>query len=147
MKVILRKDVDQLGSEGDIVDVKSGHARNYLLPGGFAYPASAGSLKKLEEEKKLKELRIKKELKSAEALARRLSGASLTFVMKAGEEDQLYGSVSSSDIAGKLKDLGFDIDKKDILLEEPIKVLGVYTVEVTVHREVSGKIKVWVVKE
>jgi len=147
MKVILRQDMDQLGSEGDIVEVKNGHARNYLLPRGFAYPASAGSLHKLEEEKKSKELKVKKELRSAEDLARRLSGASLTFVMKAGEEDQLYGSVTSSEIAGKLNDLGFDIDKKDVLLEEPIKVLGVYTVEVKIHNEVSGKIKVWVVKE
>jgi len=147
MKVILRKDVDQLGSEGDIIVVKDGHARNYLLPRGFAYPASAGSLHKLEEEKKLKELRVKKELRTAENLARRLSGASLTFVMKAGEEDQLYGSVSASDVAGKLSDLGFEIDKKEIVLEEPIKVLGVYTVEVKIHNEVSGKIKVWVVKE
>jgi large subunit ribosomal protein L9 len=147
MKVILRQDIEKLGKEGDIIDVKEGHARNFLLPQGFAYPASSGSMKRLEEEKKLKVLREKKELRSAEDYAGRISGASLTFVMKAGEEDQLYGSVSASDIASKLKEQGFEIDKKQVLLEESIKVLGVYTVEIKLHSEVSGKVKVWVVKE
>ena len=147
MKVILRQDFDKLGKEGDIIEVKNGHARNFLLPKGIAYPATPGSMKKLEEEKKHRVLRDKKELRSAEDLARRLSGISLTFVMKAGEEDQLYGSVSAADIVSKLKDQGFDIDKKQIALEESIKVLGVYTVEVKLHSDVSGRLKVWVVKE
>ncbi len=147
MKVILRQDVKKLGEAGDIVEVKDGHARNFLLPKGFAYPATPGSMKRLEEEKKLTDLRMKKELKSAEELARRLSGASLTFVMKAGEEDQLYGSVSAADIAGKLTEQGFEIDRKQVLLDEPIKILGVYTIEVRLHSDVTGKVKVWVVKE
>ena len=147
MKVILRQDVNKLGNEGDVVDVKNGHARNYLFPKGIAYPATPGSMKRLEEEKKLTELRMKKELKSAEEYARRLSGASLTFVMKAGEEDQLYGSVSSADIASKLTEQGFELDRKQVLLDEPIKVLGVYTIEINQHSDVTGKVKVWVVKE
>ena len=147
MKVILRQDVEKLGKEGDIVDVKVGHARNFLLPRKIAYPATPGNLQRLEEEKKLRDLRVRKELRSAEDLARRVSGASLTFVMKAGEEDQLYGSVSAGDIASKLNEQGFDVDRKQIVLDEPIKKLGVYTIEVSLHTEVSGKLKVWVVKE
>ncbi|MFQ6104674.1 MAG: 50S ribosomal protein L9 [Candidatus Glassbacteria bacterium] len=147
MKVILRQDVTKLGKEGDIVEVKDGHARNFLLPKGYAYPVTPGNMKKLEEEKKLRSLRAKKELRSAEDLARRLSGASITFVMKAGEEDRLYGSVSAADISAKLSEQGFEIDKKQVMLEEPIKVLGVYTVEVRLHSEVFAKVKVWVVKE
>lgn len=147
MKVILRQDVTKLGKEGDIVEVKDGHARNFLLPKGYAYPVTPGNMKKLEEEKKLRSLRAKKELRSAEDLARRLSGASITFVMKAGEEDRLYGSVSAADISAKLSEQGFEIDKKQVMIEEPIKVLGVYTVEVRLHSEVFAKVKVWVVKE
>jgi large subunit ribosomal protein L9 len=147
MKVILRQDVDNIGKEGDIVDVAKGHARNYLLPRGYAYIATPGNLKKLEEDRKLQNLRHRKELRSAEDLARRISGASLTFVMKAGEEDRLYGSVSAGDIAGKLNEQGFSVDKKQIALDEPIKVLGVYTVDVNLHADVAGKVKVWVVKE
>ena len=147
MKVILRQDVEKLGDQGDIIDVKVGHARNFLLPQGLAYPATPGSLKKLEEENKLKNLRQKKELRAAEDLAGKLSGVSLTFVMKAGEEDQLYGSVSTSDIASKLREQGFEIDKKQVLIEEPIKMLGVYTIEVKVHTDVNAKVKLWVVKE
>lgn len=147
MKVILRQNVEKLGKEGDVVEVKEGHARNFLFPKGFAYPATHGSMKKLGEEKKLRELRVKKEMRTAEDLARRLSGASLTFVMKAGEGDQLYGSVSAGDIVERLKEQGFEIDKKQILLEDPVKFLGVYTVEVRLHPEVSARLKVWVVKE
>lgn len=147
MKVILRQDVSNLGSEGDIVDVAEGHARNFLLPRGFAYLATDGNLRKLEEDKKLRDLHLKKELRSAEDLARRISGASLTFVMKAGEEDRLYGSVSAGDIAAKLNEQGFSVDKKQVALDEPIKVLGVYTIEVKLHTDVTGKVKVWVVKE
>ncbi len=147
MKVILRQDVDNLGREGDIVDVKKGHARNFLLPRGFAYLATPGNLQKLEEDKKLRDLRHRKEIRGAEDLARRISGASLTFVMKAGEEDRLYGSVSAGDIAAKLNEQGFSVDRKQIALDEPIKVLGVYTVEVKLHADVAGKVKVWVVKE
>ena len=147
MKVMLRQDVKKLGEAGDIVEVKDGHARNFLLPKGFAYPATPGSMKRLAEEKKLTDLRMKKELTAAEEIARLLSGASLTFVVQAGEEDQLYGSVSAADIAGKLTEQGFEIDRKQVLLDEPIKILGVYTIEVRLHSDVTGKVKVWVVKE
>jgi large subunit ribosomal protein L9 len=147
MKVILRRDVEKLGRTGDVLEVKEGHARNYLLPQGFAYPATPGSVKKLEAEKKLLDQKVKKEVRNAEELARRLSGASLTFVMKAGEEDQLYGSVSPADIVEKLKEQGFEIEKKQLQLEDPIKALGVYTVEVKLHVDVTARLKVWVVKE
>jgi large subunit ribosomal protein L9 len=147
MKVILRKEHDKLGQIGTIADVKDGYARNYLIPRGIAYPATGGSMRALEEEKKQAERRSNKEVKESEKLAANLDKVSLTIKMKVGEDEKLFGSVTSQMISDALKEQGFTIDKRAIDLEEPIKALGIYTVNVKLHQSVIGKVKVWVVSE
>ncbi len=147
MKVILRKPHDKLGQVGSVVDVKNGYARNFLIPQGLAYPATEGSVRALEEEKKQAGRREHKEKKSAEHLAGELEKVSLTISMKVGEEDKLFGTVTSQMIADELKQKGFELDKRTIILDEPIKALGIYSVEIKLHHEVTGKVKVWVVRE
>ncbi len=147
MKVILRKDQDKLGQVGAVVDVKDGYARNFLIPKGIAYPASEGSMRALEEEKKQAERRSTKELKSSEKLATELEKLSITIKMKVGEDEKLFGSVTSQMIADAVKEKGFDIDKRIIEMPEPIKALGIYNVDVKLHQNVTGKVKVWVVRE
>jgi large subunit ribosomal protein L9 len=147
MKVILRKDHDKLGQVGNVVDVKDGYARNYLIPKGLAYAATDGSMRALQEEKKQAERRQTKEQKSAEHLAAELEKVSLTLKMKVGEDEKLFGSVTSQMIADELKTRGFELDKRIVVLEEPIKALGIYTIDVKLHHNVTGKVKVWVVRE
>jgi len=147
MEVILRKDHDKLGTVGTKVVVKDGYARNYLLPRGLAYMATDGALQALAEEKKQAERRSGKELKSNEKLAQELEKVSITIQMKVGEDEKLFGSVTSQMIADSLKEKGFEIDKRIIDLEEPIKALGIYNVSVKLHQNVTGKVKVWVVRE
>jgi large subunit ribosomal protein L9 len=147
MKVILRKEHEKLGGVGNVVDVKNGYARNFLIPKGIAYPASDGSMRALEEEKKQAGRREAKELKSSEKMAAELEKVSITLQMKVGEDEKLFGSVTSQMIADALKEKGFSIDKRIIDLEEPIKALGIYTVNVKLHQNVAGKVKVWVVRE
>ncbi len=147
MKVILRKEHEKLGTIGDVVEVKDGYARNYLFPRNVAYPATKGAVSALEEEKKQAERRHSKELKANEKLAADLEKVSITLQMKVGEDEKLFGSVTSQMIADSLKEQGFTIDKRIIDLEEPIKALGIYTVNVKLHQNVTGKVKVWVVRE
>ncbi len=147
MKVILRKDQDKLGQVGAVVDVKDGYARNYLIPKGIAYPASEGSMRALDEEKKQAERRSAKELKTSEKLATELEKLSITIKMKVGEDEKLFGSVTSQMIADAVKEKGFDLDKRIFELPEPIKALGIYNVDVKIHQNVTGKVKVWVVRE
>ncbi len=147
MKVILRKDQDKLGQVGAVVDVKDGYARNYLIPKGIAYPASNGSMRALTEEKKQAERRSAKELKTSEKLAAELEKLSITIKMKVGEDEKLFGSVTSQMIADAVKEKGFDLDKRIFELAEPIKALGIYNVDVKLHQSVTGKVKVWVVRE
>jgi large subunit ribosomal protein L9 len=147
MKIILRQDYGKLGTIGEIVDVKDGYARNFLLPRKIGYPASPGSLRTLQEEKKQHENREKKELHQAEHLAAELEKVSVTLKMKVGEDEKLFGSVTAQMIADAVKEKGLSIDKRGIELEEPIKALGIYTVNVKLFKTVSGKIKVWVVQE
>jgi large subunit ribosomal protein L9 len=147
MKVILRQEHEKLGKVGDIVDVKDGYARNFLIPKNLAYPANAGNVRALEEEKKQAAQRASKEIKSSERLASELEKVSITLQMKVGEDDKLYGSVTSQMIADTLKDKGFTIDKRVIELEEPIKALGIYNVPIRLQHNVVGKVKVWVVRE
>lgn len=147
MKIILRKEHDKLGAAGAVVDVKDGYARNYLIPRGIAYPADAGSMRALEEEKRQQSRRDTRELHSSEKLAHELEKISLTLKMKVGEDEKLFGSVTSQMIAEALKEKGLEIDKRIIELEEPIKALGIYTVDVKLHQHVTGKLKVWVVHE
>jgi large subunit ribosomal protein L9 len=147
MKVILRKDQDKLGQVGAVVDVKDGYARNYLIPKGIAYPASDGSMRALTEEKKQAERRSAKELKANEKLAAELEKLSITIKMKVGEDEKLFGSVTAQMIADAVKEQGFDLDKRIIELPEPIKALGIYNVDVRLHQSITGKVKVWVVRE
>jgi large subunit ribosomal protein L9 len=147
MEVILRKEHEKLGAVGTKVVVKDGYARNFLIPRGLAYEATPGALRALEEEKKQAERRLSKELKSSEKLAQELEKVSITIQMKVGEDEKLFGSVTSQMIADSLKEKGFEIDKRIIDLEEPIKALGIYNVNVKLHQSVTGKVKVWVVRE
>ncbi len=147
MKVILRKEHEKLGNIGDVVDVKDGYARNYLLPRNIAFPATKGSMQALEEEKKQAERRVSKELKGSEKLAAELEKVSITIQMQVGEDEKLFGSVTSQMIADQLKEKGFTLDKRIIALDEPIKALGIYTVDIKLHQNVTGKVKVWVVRE
>lgn len=147
MKVILRKDVETLGKLGDVVAVKDGYARNYLLPRKIAYRATASNLRTLEEEKKQHERQEQKQFKEAEKLSGQLERISVTIPMKVGEDDKLFGSVTSQMIADALNEKGFTIDKRTIELDEPIKTLGIFEVGVKVHSKVSAKAKVWVVRE
>lgn len=149
VKVILRQDVATLGSEGDIVGVKAGYARNYLLPRGLAFEATAAALKQIEEDRRRTEVRSKREFLEARRRAAQLEGVSLTFHARAGDEGKLFGSITSADIADRLNEqqgLDFQVDRRQIVLEEPIKALGVFPVPVRLHHEVAPEIKVWVIK-
>jgi large subunit ribosomal protein L9 len=147
MKIILRENIDNLGRRGDVVKVAAGYGRNFLLPKGKAYPFSEGNARKVESERHLIKIREAKEKGAAEELAARLSQISTTIVRKVGENETLYGSVTNSDVGEALAKEGFDIDRRRIQMEEPIKMVGIYTVPVKLHPEVTAEVKVWVVKE
>lgn len=147
MKVILKENVENLGQIGDLIQVKAGFARNFLIPKGKAIEATVRNVKVLEHQKKLVQDRVYKTIKSSEALAQRLESISVTLAQKVGENDRLFGSVTAMHISDALKEEGLEIDKRKIVLEEPIKQLGVYTVPVKLHPEVSANLKVWVVEE
>jgi large subunit ribosomal protein L9 len=148
VKVILRQDVENLGTSGEVVGVKPGYARNYLLPRGFAYEATAANVRQLDEEKRRGEQRAKRDYLEARRRASQLEGVSLTFHANAGEESKLFGSITSGDIADRLNEgqLDFEIERRQIDLSEPIKALGVYSVPVRLHSEVRPEVKVWVIK-
>lgn len=146
MKVIIRKDFESLGTIGDIVEVKDGYARNYLIPQGIALKADKKNIKLLESEQKQMQVKLSKDRRSAEKLAEKLNTVSCTATVTVGEEDKVFGSVTSQDIADLLTDKGFEIDRKKILLDEPIKALGIYTIPIKLHSDVEAKIKLWVVK-
>jgi large subunit ribosomal protein L9 len=149
LKVILRQDVPELGQSGDIVTVRPGYARNFLLPRGMAYEATGANIKQLEEEKRRGEARSKQQYLEARRRAAQLESVSLTFHANAGEEGKLFGSITSADIAERLheQNLDFEVDKRDIELDEPLKSLGVYNVPVRLHAEVKPEIKVWIIKQ
>lgn len=147
MKVILRKNFEQLGKVGEIVTVKDGYARNYLIPRQIAYHASKGNILALEEEKKQIVKKEAKELEAAQTLAAELEKVSITIPVKVGEEEKIFGSVTHQMIADAIAEKGFELDKRKIELTEPIKALGIYTVSVKLHPSVSASIKTWVVRE
>jgi large subunit ribosomal protein L9 len=147
MKVILKENHDKLGKIGDVVVVKDGYARNFLIPKKIAYLANDGNVRRLEEEKKQLAVKAKKEQITAGELAAEIEKLSLTIPVQVGEDDKLYGSVTSQMIADSLKEKGYEIDKKKIEMDEPIKVLGIYTINIKLHPEVTGKVKVWVVRQ
>jgi len=146
MEVILREDIADLGKAGQIVRVKDGFGRNYLLPRGLAYAATAGNKRRVEAEAVRRGQLLSREKDDAEALAARLTAADLTFQAKAGEGDRLFGSITAGDIAEKLAELGHAVDKRIIELPEPLKMVGVYKVPVRLHPEVRPELRVWVVK-
>jgi large subunit ribosomal protein L9 len=147
MKVILRDDVVDLGKCGAVVNVKDGFARNYLIPRNLAIPASLGNLRSIDAINQQKTARDRKRLREAEKLRNALEKMSCTAEVQVGEEDRVFGSVTSAQIAELLEAQGFIVDKRDILLDEPIKALGVYTVPVKLERDVIAKLKIWVVKK
>jgi large subunit ribosomal protein L9 len=147
MEVILRDHVENLGKRGEIVKVADGYARNYLLPRKLALPATDANKKWVERERRIAEARDHEERASAEAIATRLSALELTISRKTGENDQLYGSVTNADIAELLAAKGFEIDRRKILLPDPIKALGENTVPVKLHRDVTAQVRVAVTKE
>ncbi|MCG3120394.1 MAG: 50S ribosomal protein L9 [bacterium] len=147
MKVILRQDFETLGEAGKILTVKDGYARNFLIPRGIAYEASDRAMRMFAQDKLRLEARQNREKKLAEALKAKLDGVSVTAAVAVGEEDRVFGSVTTQDIADMLTAKGFEIDKRKILLDEPLKALGFYEVPVKLHSEVQAVIKVWVVKQ
>ena len=146
-KVLLREDVDDLGARGEIVRVRSGYARNYLLPRNLAVEATAGNVKGIESERAALLKKEAKERATAEAQSQQMSKLDLEFRRKAGEQGALYGSVTSMDIAEALRERGYEIDRHRIHLREPLKRLGEYTVPVRLHREVTIDLKVRVASE
>jgi len=147
MKVILREDIRKLGKIGQIVDVADGFARNYLVPKGLAVEANTKNIRSMEHEKKIIHEKAKKLKESAQDLASRISSMTLTIKAKAGEEEKLFGSVTTMDIAEALLNEGLEIDRKKISLEEPIKRLGNYSVQIKIHPEVSVPLNIQVVQE
>lgn len=147
MKIILKKDISTLGNAGEIVDVKPGYARNYLVPKGLAVMATGANLKMYEQERKARERRVEEEKKEAQVLADKLNSVSLTASVQVGEEDKVFGAVTNQNIADLLSEKGFEIDRKKIVMEEPLKELGVYNVPVKLYQDVEASVKVWVVRE
>jgi len=148
MEVILREHVDNLGRRGEVVKVSEGYARNYLLPRKLALPVNQGNRRQVEKERKIAETREAQEKVGAEALAAQLAEIECVLARRVGEQDVLYGSVTTTDIAHALQaQHQVDIDRRKIQLHEPIKQLGEFTVPVKIHREVTGSIKVRVVAE
>ena len=147
MEIILREDVQHVGKAGEVVKVKDGYARNFLLPKGLAYPATEGNKKRITFEANRLARQRAAEKQTAEGEAARLAGLTLTFPMKVGEEEKLYGSVTASDIQRRLEEQGIHVDKRKIELPEPIRALGEFRVGVKFHAEVRPEIVVVVVKE
>jgi len=147
MEVILREHVDNLGKRGEIVKVADGYARNYLLPRNLALPATAGNRKHVERERKIMETRESQEKGVAEALGARLAAVEITIARRVGDTEQLYGSVTSADIVDFLKEKGFEVDRRKLILPEPLKAIGDHTVPLKLHREVTIPLTVHVVKE
>jgi large subunit ribosomal protein L9 len=147
MEVILREHVDHLGKRGEIVKVADGYARNYLLPRKLALLATDGNKKHVERERRIVEARESQERGVAEALGARLAAVDITIARRVGDTEQLYGSVTSGDIADFLKEKGFEVDKRKLILPEAIKAIGDYDVPLKLHREVTLPLKVHVVRE
>lgn len=147
MEVILTQSIDSLGRAGDCISVKDGYARNYLFPKNLAREATPGNIKALESLKKKQAIEDENKLKETQALAEKIAGLSITISAKAGEEEKLYGTVTAEMISNALVAEQISIDKKDIVLDEPIKKLGVYQVGIKLHPQIKTTLRVWVVKE
>jgi large subunit ribosomal protein L9 len=146
MKVLLKQDVAKIGKKGQILDVKEGYARNFLIPGGLAVEASGGAMKQIEEEKRASDRHKAKEKEEAQDLAKKIEAVSILLKHKAGEEGRLFGSITSAEVAEALKQKNFNVDKKKIVLEEPIRLVGDYEVKIKLHPEVAAHLNVRVEK-
>lgn len=149
VNVILREDVPKLGEAGEVVSVKPGYARNYLLPQNLAYEATESAVLQLERERERAEQQARRDYLEARRRASQLEELQLTFHARAGEESKLFGSIGTADIADRLNEQGldFDVDRKQVELDDPIKELGVYNIAIRLHAEVRPEVKVWVIKE
>ncbi|HSB56101.1 MAG TPA: 50S ribosomal protein L9 [Gemmatimonadales bacterium] len=147
MEVILREDIKTLGKAGELVKVKPGYARNYLLPKGLAYEATEGNRKRIQAESKARSAKLEQEAGEARAMAARLGAVSLTLSRKAGEGDRLFGSITAQDLADALAAQGHAVDKRKIELEHPIKTIGQHTVPVRLHPDVIAEVRVTVAAE
>ena len=146
MEIILRDHVDHVGNRGDVVKVADGYARNYLLPRKLALPATEANKNWIARERKISEAREGEERVAAEALAERLVALDLQVARKVGDNDTMYGSVTNGDIADRIKDKGFDVDRRKILLPDPLRALGEALVPVKLHRDVTAQLKITIVK-
>jgi large subunit ribosomal protein L9 len=147
MQIILQEDVEKLGNRGQIVEVAEGYARNFLLPRKLALEASAGNMKRLERMRATFAKKEATEKDAAQKLAELLAGVSISLTRKAGENDQLFGSVTTADLAAALEAQGYTIDKRKITLTDPIKLVGEYQIPIKLHREVTANVKLAVTKE
>lgn len=147
MKVILTEDVSRLGARGDVVTVRDGYGRNYLIPQGKAMRATPGNLVKLKDKARLEEAKERRDKQAATEFAQRLAGVSCSVRVQADESDKLYGAVHERDIAAALDEQGVQVDPHSVILEEPIKMLGVYPVKLHLFKDVEAEIKVWVIRE
>jgi large subunit ribosomal protein L9 len=146
MKVILRSDVERLGKIGEVVTVAAGYARNYLLPRGLALEATPRSMELIEIEGRREQKAQLQKKEEAGGLAQKLEQLSLTVNKQVGEGDKIFGTVTAMEVAEALEKEGHSVDKRKIALEEPIKALGIYTVPIKLHADVTAKVKLWVVK-
>ena len=147
MKLILKEDVEKLGAAGEVVDVKDGYGRNYLIPQGKGVIASEGALREIEEKKRQAEARAELTVKQAKDMAERLEVTSVTIPVQAGEEGQIHGTVTTQQIADALAERGLDVDRRKISLDQDVKALGEYTATIDLLSEIKPQIKVWVVKD
>ncbi len=147
MEIILKEDVQNLGRALELVKVKTGFAHNYLFPRGLAVLATSSAKKQVEADRAKIEERYRLEKVALQAKAEKMKDLSLTIAAKVSEGEKLYGSVQASDISAKLKESGYDIDKRHVLLQEPIKQLGMYTLKIQLHKDVETKIKLWIISD
>jgi large subunit ribosomal protein L9 len=147
MKVILRQNVDNLGEIGEIVNVKAGYARNYLIPQSLAYVATEGAVRTLAGEKRQYEKRMEKARSQAEVVATQLADLQISIPMQVGEEGRLFGSVTGQMIAAELELRGFTVDRRNIIIDDPIKTLGIFDVKVKLMTDVVAPLKVWVISQ
>ena len=147
MKLILKENVDKLGDAGEVVDVKDGYGRNYLIPQGKAVMASKGALKAIEEVKRQAEKKIELNLEAANELAEKIAETPVTIPVTSGEEGRIHGTVTTSQIADALKEKGIEVDRRKIELNEDVKALGEYTATVNLLNDINATLKIWVVKK
>ena len=146
MKVILLNDVENLGFAGDIVTVKPGYARNKLIPKGMALRASNKNIALASERKKVANIKLERENIALQKLAKKLSNVEITIEVNVGEEDKMFGSITNLDVQKELSSKGFDIDKSQVLIDEPIKALGIYHAKIKITQDISSNVKIYVIK-